>query len=202
MLLPFISLYSVGRAFVQGGLPRLPVHAKRAAFRIPTNQMSTGTETDAPDDDWSSRLLTLLDTIEPLGTYATCNFITTMPFPYPIITVEGFGRISFPLIDSAVEPLKAVCVKAPFGRGTETLYDETVRRAWQVDAQHITLGGEEAWDKHLQLVVDKACSKPIRKLDCGRVGRLDNQDYGEFYRSVGPDLRTTPSIPTRLVSLP
>jgi 2OG-Fe(II) oxygenase superfamily len=57
---------------------------------------------------------------------------------------------------AAVEPLKAVCVKAPFGRGTETLYDETVRRAWQVDASQITLGGEE-WDDHLQLVVVKAC---------------------------------------------
>jgi 2OG-Fe(II) oxygenase superfamily len=66
--------------------------------------------------------------------------------------------------------LKAVCSKAPFGRGTETLYDETVRRAQQIDASQITLGGEE-WDKHLQLVVDKACyemgfsSERIRNLN-------------------------------------
>jgi 2OG-Fe(II) oxygenase superfamily len=60
-------------------------------------------------------------------------------------------------MEVAVEPLKAVSEKAPFGKGTETVQDDTVRKAWQMDAAQVTLGGGEAWNETLQSIVDGAC---------------------------------------------
>lgn len=107
---------------------------------------------------WSDRLLAFLNEIkDPLGTYATHGIVENWP-PYgPRVTVDGIGRISFPLMDMAVEPLKSLATIAPFGRGDKTLYDESVRKAWQIDGSKVDVGGE-GWDELLQKgLVRKAC---------------------------------------------
>jgi hypothetical protein len=45
------------------------------------------------------------------------------------------------------------------GTGAETLFDDAIRRAWEIDASQITLpvGGGDDWDANLQLVVERAC---------------------------------------------
>jgi 2OG-Fe(II) oxygenase superfamily len=106
---------------------------------------------------WTNRLRNLLNVIEPLGTFATVGAIPSLAFPLPMVTVQGVGKLSFPLMEVVVEPLKAVSEKAPFGKGTATVQDDTVRKAWQMDASQVTLGGGEAWDKALQSIVDTAC---------------------------------------------
>jgi hypothetical protein len=106
---------------------------------------------------WSVRLQQLLKVIEPLGTFATVGAIPSLAFPLPMVTVQGVGKLSFPLMDVAVEPIKAVSEKAPFGKGTETVHDDNVRKAWQMDASQVTLGGGKAWDEALQSIVDAAC---------------------------------------------
>jgi 2OG-Fe(II) oxygenase superfamily len=106
---------------------------------------------------WSVRLKHLLEVIEPLGTYASVGAIPSFAFPLPMVTVQGVGKLAFPLMDVAIEPLKAVSARAPFGKGTETVQDDTVRKAWQMDASQVSLGGGKAWDKALQSIVNKAC---------------------------------------------
>jgi 2OG-Fe(II) oxygenase superfamily len=96
--------------------------------------------------------------IEPLGTFATVGTIPSLVFPLPMVTVQGVGKLSFPLMEMVVEPLKAVSEKAPFGKGTETVQDDNVRKAWQMDASKVMLGGGKAWDKALQSIVDTACN--------------------------------------------
>jgi hypothetical protein len=83
--------------------------------------------------------------------------INGVPFPLPMISVEGVGRLGFPLSEGLLEPLKAVSEKAPFGKGTETIQDDNVRQAWQMDASQVTLGGGVAWDELLQSTVRIAC---------------------------------------------
>jgi hypothetical protein len=43
------------------------------------------------------------------------------------------------------------------GTGAETLFDDAIRRVWEIDASQITLGGGDDWDANLQLVVERAC---------------------------------------------
>jgi 2OG-Fe(II) oxygenase superfamily len=75
------------------------------------------------------------------------------------VTVSGVGTLGLPLMDVAVEALKAVATKAPFGLGSDTLHDESVRQAWQIDATMVTLEGGAVWDEYLQSVVVQSCQE-------------------------------------------
>jgi hypothetical protein len=79
------------------------------------------------DAGWPSQLLELTTSMEPLGTFAVTEVIDDMPVLSPMLSVRNVGRLSFPLMDCAVEPLKAVATKAPFGKGIDTIVDESVR---------------------------------------------------------------------------
>jgi 2OG-Fe(II) oxygenase superfamily len=105
--------------------------------------------------DWTSRLHNLLDEVEPLGTFATTGSLK--PSTLPSITIEGVGTLGFPLMSSCLEPLKAVATKAPYGKGPETIIDEQVRRAWQIEPSQVSFGGDSAWPEYLAAVVRHAC---------------------------------------------
>jgi 2OG-Fe(II) oxygenase superfamily len=105
---------------------------------------------------WSCRFLAFLNNIDPLGTFATSGTVRCAPSAYQQVTVKGLGSpLSLPLTD--IEPLKAVATRAPYGRGEATLYDESVRKAWQVDASMVTVGDGGIWENTLKEVVCQAC---------------------------------------------
>ena len=71
-------------------------------------------------------------------------------FLVPTIEVEGFGPLGFPLNDVAgkaiIQSLQevrkstpAIASRAPFGRGTETVMDLSVRKTWQITADKLSL---------------------------------------------------------------
>ena len=73
----------------------------------------------------------------------------------PAIDVEGVGRIAFPVPPAQAEQLIAIAEAAPHGRGTETVVDRDVRRAWQVATGSLHIGGRH-WDKSLAEIVAEA----------------------------------------------
>jgi hypothetical protein len=111
----------------------------------------------AAEMDWPMRLQYVLDASEPLGTLATVSEIKSVTFPLPMVTVERVGKLGFPLMDMAVEPLKSVSEKAPFGEGTDTPQAENAHKDWRIDASQVTLGGGDAWDDLLKSIVNAAC---------------------------------------------
>jgi predicted 2-oxoglutarate/Fe(II)-dependent dioxygenase YbiX len=113
--------------------------------------------TNVNTTSWTSRFLTFLDNIEPLGSFATSGTVRCVPLAYPQVTVSGLdGPLTLPFTD--IERLKAVATRAPFGRGEATLYDESVRKAWQVDASMVTVVGDGvSWEDMLNEVVHQAC---------------------------------------------
>ena len=52
--------------------------------------------------------------------------------PMPRVEVEGVGLLSFPLAQAQVEQLILQAARAPYGRGEETILDESVRKAARV----------------------------------------------------------------------
>ncbi|MEZ4985624.1 MAG: hypothetical protein R2795_11415 [Saprospiraceae bacterium] len=72
------------------------------------------------------QLLQQLDTLEGNGQFATTD---TVKFKYPGLHVEGVGESGFPLNPVQVKTLIAVARKAPFGKGSQTVTDTTVRSA-------------------------------------------------------------------------
>ena len=62
----------------------------------------------------------------------------------PTITIEGIGRLSFPILEVQTERLVAKAQRAPFGRGEKTVTDLSVRKVWQLPAEAVTVIGN-AW---------------------------------------------------------
>jgi 2OG-Fe(II) oxygenase superfamily len=121
---------------------------------------STRTEEQAPQEEqqWSAQLLNLLNNnTQPPGSFAMTSRLEPPPSPHPMISVQGVGAIGFPLMKCAVELVKAVATKAPFGLGNETLLDDTIRDAWQIEASKVTFGGGSIWDDFLNKVVNQVC---------------------------------------------
>ena len=72
----------------------------------------------------------------------------------PRLEVEGVGPIALPLLPAQAEALVAGAEQAPYGRGSETLVDTSVRRTWQVDAAKVKLTGRK-WADDLAGVIER-----------------------------------------------
>lgn len=70
----------------------------------------------------------------------------------PNISVDGVGTVALPLLPQQAAALAAVAEQAPYGRGPDTLVDTEVRRTWQIDAEHVHIGGRH-WAANLQAIV-------------------------------------------------
>jgi predicted 2-oxoglutarate/Fe(II)-dependent dioxygenase YbiX len=107
--------------------------------------------------NWSADLHRFLDTVEPLGSFATFGVLNkSTPMSHPKVTVRGVGTLVFPLTDLSVEAVKVEATRAPFGQGAAMWYNEAVRKSWQIDAAKVTL---EGGDDQLQSVVIQSCQQ-------------------------------------------
>ena len=96
------------------------------------------------------RLEKLLRSIDRPGNYCTGGreFL-----PVPRVVVEGVGELSFPVPPVQVEALADAAERAPFGKGTRTLVDPSVRDCWQIDARDVSLSGR-AWPGSLAKIME------------------------------------------------
>lgn len=80
--------------------------------------------------------LAALAKITGTGNFHSEGRLASLP---PEIRVRGAGELSFPLPEAEVRRLIAIAEAAPYGKGLETLRDDSVRRCWQIDARHLDL---------------------------------------------------------------
>ena len=73
--------------------------------------------------------------------------------PLPRVAVKGAGELSFPIPGAQIRSLIAAAERAPYGKGTETVVDPSVRDCWQIDATQVRLTGR-AWPRSFQKVMD------------------------------------------------
>ena len=72
--------------------------------------------------------------------------------PMPKIVVEGVGILAFPLQEDQIKKLIEQAVRAPFGRGEETIVDTTVRKVWQLAPEKVEISGL-SWAKHFKEIL-------------------------------------------------
>lgn len=68
----------------------------------------------------------------------------TLAVADPGLVVEGIGRVPLPFKRGAAKLLTALGRAAPYGKGTETLTDEKVRKTFELDPSQFTLG--DSWN--------------------------------------------------------
>lgn len=99
-----------------------------------------------------SQILDCLDGIHSAGSFAMADY--NVEHVHPGLVVNGVGPIRFPLYSDDATALIEVSRQAPFGKGTATVVDETVRRTWEIDGKEVSFKNE-AWNRWLQRVVEK-----------------------------------------------
>ena len=99
---------------------------------------------------WKQRvggaLLELAEELDPesLPAFVTGGSVTVVGPKLPLaLSVSGCAEgvpFALPLSEEALAALRGCAERAPYGKGSATVTDTTVRDAWQLDAGRITLG--------------------------------------------------------------
>ncbi|HMG07889.1 MAG TPA: 2OG-Fe(II) oxygenase, partial [Mucilaginibacter sp.] len=95
-------------------------------------------------------LLSVLAEIKGNGSFVSTD---NRPFVFPGLEVGDVGEIGFPVNPLEIEEMIKAAHKAPFGKGSETVLDTTVRSAWEIDAGEVTFNNNE-WGKFISNVVE------------------------------------------------
>ena len=86
------------------------------------------------------------------GQFALSETFTATP--PPALHIEGIGLIGFPLSERDAKLIEAAAIQAPFGRGTHTVVDTTVRDTFEINPDRFSFKNP-AWNEFLQTVTKK-----------------------------------------------
>lgn len=88
-------------------------------------------------EDARKDLCESLDAIRGTGSFACFGAIAK--WVDPVLSVDGSGPVTLPLDDASAQRIIAASHRAPFGKGTETIADTTVRRTWEIDLRNVAV---------------------------------------------------------------
>ncbi|KAG6040393.1 hypothetical protein E4U41_000677 [Claviceps citrina] len=92
----------------------------------------SASESDPADfSSWQSDLLRSLDNIKTNGDFSWAQSYNL--FVNPGLDVDGSGPVPLPLRPHDAEAIKQACRPAPFGKGSQTVVDDSVRKTWELD---------------------------------------------------------------------
>ncbi|EXJ81805.1 hypothetical protein A1O1_07870 [Capronia coronata CBS 617.96] len=163
---------------------------------------------DFPDDEdplESLRYQTLdcLDGIHSAGSFATSDH--NVEHIHPGLVVKGIGPIRFPLSHEDANALIRASRRAPFGKGRETLVDETVRKTWEIDGKELSFGNA-GWDSWLDRVLENVSKGLGIPGSAGRVRvelyKLLVYEEGAFFKAHKDTEKTKNMFGTLVVCLP
>ncbi|WEW59015.1 hypothetical protein PRK78_004483 [Emydomyces testavorans] len=117
------------------------------------------------------KILGALDGIDIEGNFACFN---SLPGTInPGLFVNHIGTIGLPLNSRDAAAIIEVCHRSPFGKGSQTLVDTSVRKCWELDANQFELQNP-AWNQVMQSIMRTA----IKELGVVRTGsRIKAEPY-------------------------
>lgn len=96
-------------------------------------------------------ITTLLHEIKGNGTFMVSGVEKLL---FPGLRIVGFGEVSFPINKDQSQSLIGISQKAPFGKGSKTIYDESVRKVREIDAELISFHNPE-WLPFLNTIINQ-----------------------------------------------
>jgi len=100
-------------------------------------------------DHLKENILNCLKDLKGSGKFISVH---TTEFQFPGLEVEGLGEIAYPINEMQAKALIQAARKAPFGKGSETIVDNNVRSAWEIDADELTFNGNR-WTKLIDKIL-------------------------------------------------
>ena len=120
----------------------------------------------------------------------------------PIIEVEGVGPIALPLLPAQARQLIEAATRAPYGRGEETIYDEAVRRSWQIDSAQVKLGGKHGPAMLADIVTRAAEGLGVEGTVAAELYKLLIYDERSFFLSHRDTEKAPGMFATLVIALP
>jgi hypothetical protein len=144
-------------------------------------------------------LAALLCTVDRPGTFYASGRIEMLA---PRLEVEGVGQVALPLLPVQAGQLIAVAKRAPYGRGSETIVDTSVRRTWQIGPDKVRLAGKR-WLATLDKIVALAAEglgvgEPV----AAELYKLLVYDEGSFFVSHRDTEKAPGMFATLVLALP
>jgi hypothetical protein len=102
------------------------------------------------------QVLNCISLVQSSGSFATSG--SYQYFPLPGIHVDTVGTIGLPLSLNDAKSLIKVSRPTPFGKGSQTLLNEEVRKTWEIDGSKVSFRNE-AWQGWLGGVVANAAKE-------------------------------------------
>ncbi|MFN0203750.1 MAG: 2OG-Fe(II) oxygenase [Bacteroidia bacterium] len=97
----------------------------------------------------------ILEFIKNITSNGTYSAFGKKDFILPRLSIKGFGELALPITELQARELIKAAHKAPFGKGSQTILDENVRSAWEIDANDLTFKSAK-WEKWLEELVKEA----------------------------------------------
>ncbi|KAL3480567.1 hypothetical protein BJX99DRAFT_18616 [Aspergillus californicus] len=111
---------------------------------------------------WSSSpeleddLLDALEAIKTTGCFLTSRSLISGINPG--LHVSGVGQVALPLSPNAAKSIAAACHASPYGKGGETLVDDSVRRTWELNVDQFSFHNP-AWRYQTGLILRDVVAK-------------------------------------------
>ena len=97
-------------------------------------------------------ICTYLDAVSD-GTFATSGILPNAVNPG--LSIKGLGKVGLPLSERDAQAIIKQSREAPFGKGSRTFVDQSVRKTWELDPQQVQFRNRE-WPEVVQDAVRKS----------------------------------------------
>ncbi|KXH42493.1 2OG-Fe(II)oxygenase superfamily protein [Colletotrichum salicis] len=119
-----------------GGRQATEAIATQAATAEPTTNDIVTTAGPSGTEDAVADLSDALAGIQTQGTFASFHPLKRVD---PDLSVQDVGPVSLPPSEPVVRQLIDKAIRAPFGKGSETIVDTSVRNTWELDPSQFEL---------------------------------------------------------------
>lgn len=126
-------------------LEELEIHSS-----LPTSMTPSVADSDVSLLDLEDLKIQLKEVFASIDSSTVGSFSASFPLPQapnPGLFVNGLGKVGLPLTERDAKELIRICHKAPFGKGSDTIVDEAVRKTWELNPDQFKLRNNAAWDK-------------------------------------------------------
>ena len=143
-------------------------------------------------------LLEVLSAVESPGTFAASE---RLPMPMAALGVEGVGMLGMPVVQ--MEALCKASTIAPFGRGLETVTDESIRKAREIDGAKIHLAdnfGAQIQEVAKRLATKLGVNEHVEVE--ARLYKLALYETGGFFKTHKDTERSEGNFASLVIQLP
>jgi hypothetical protein len=147
-----------------------------------------------------NKIIEHIKTIQGNGSFETSEIKKMI---VPGIRITGVGEIGIPLSPLQVREIIDVAKKAPFGKGSQTITDTTVRSAWEVNADQISFHNED-WQPFMKKIITKVQEDLGIETDTvvASLYKLLIYEEGDFFLSHKDSEKEPGMFGTLIIALP